>query len=431
MADTSVGADTLAALADAGSSDQLIEVTAPSATGLTGMRDALLDRPGADAVVPDLLVAGIEDQIGHSARRVGVRRTRSLVSVSSSKQQNGVTTFAPSARGRLRQAASEREESPLGQPGWNAAPDHARRFARPGVPARRRWPIPFRQRHGQAPARLRQGSAARRALLATGLRGRGGGRVGQNQQLHSLAQRDAAVTGLPRRGRRASGVRRPSSSPGWRKQLRAGLVGLRAAALFGTFFVGRGGGAHGAVRAVGVVGGSRGAGADREPVVSVGRGACGGGGRRGPASGGGSADAGRGRGGGVRDGGAGVGRRVVGSGGDGSRGRGLASGAFDGSGHRGARVRAVGGFCDGAARRGAGDGGGRAAALQPRRRRAAERAAAGERPRRARGGERAGRGRCGPGGRSGDGGSGAVGGARLRGGGAGERIGCGTFGIAR
>ena len=93
MADTSVGADTLAALADAGSSDQLIEVTAPSTTGLTGMRDALLDRPGADAVVPDLLVAGIEDQIGHSARRVGVRRTRSLVSVSSSKQQNGVTTL--------------------------------------------------------------------------------------------------------------------------------------------------------------------------------------------------------------------------------------------------------------------------------------------------------------------------------------------------
>ena len=43
------------------------------------------------------------------------------------------------------------------------------------------------------------------------------------------------MTGLPRRGRRASGVRRPSSSPGWRKQLRAGLVGLRAAALFGTF----------------------------------------------------------------------------------------------------------------------------------------------------------------------------------------------------
>ena len=93
MADTSVGADTLAALANAGSSDRLIEVTAPSATGLTGMRDALPDRPGADAVVPDLLVAGIEDQIGHSARRVGVRRTRSLVSVSSSKQQNGVTTL--------------------------------------------------------------------------------------------------------------------------------------------------------------------------------------------------------------------------------------------------------------------------------------------------------------------------------------------------
>ena len=43
------------------------------------------------------------------------------------------------------------------------------------------------------------------------------------------------MTGLLRRGRRASGVRRPSSSPGWRKQLRAGLVGLRAAALFGTF----------------------------------------------------------------------------------------------------------------------------------------------------------------------------------------------------
>ena len=43
------------------------------------------------------------------------------------------------------------------------------------------------------------------------------------------------MTGLLRRGRRARGVRRPSSSPGWRKQLRAGLVGLRAAALFGTF----------------------------------------------------------------------------------------------------------------------------------------------------------------------------------------------------
>ena len=43
------------------------------------------------------------------------------------------------------------------------------------------------------------------------------------------------MTGLLRRGRRASGVRRPSSSPGWRKQLRARLIGLRAAALFGTF----------------------------------------------------------------------------------------------------------------------------------------------------------------------------------------------------
>ena len=43
------------------------------------------------------------------------------------------------------------------------------------------------------------------------------------------------MTGLLRRGRRAGGVRRPSSSPGWRKQLRAGLIGLRAAALFGTF----------------------------------------------------------------------------------------------------------------------------------------------------------------------------------------------------
>ena len=43
------------------------------------------------------------------------------------------------------------------------------------------------------------------------------------------------MTGLLRRGRRASGVRRPSSSPGWRNRLRAGLIGLCAAGLFGLF----------------------------------------------------------------------------------------------------------------------------------------------------------------------------------------------------
>ena len=96
------------------------------------------------------------------------------------------------------------------------------------------------------------------------------------------------------------------------------------------------------------------------------------------------------------------------------------------------RTRGRSRFCDGAARRGAGVGGGRAAVLQPRRRRAAERAAAGERPRRARGGERAGTWttRASSGGPV-DGGAGALGGAELRGVGAGERIGGGTDGIAR
>ena len=235
MADTSVGADTLAALADAGSSDQLIEVTAPSATGLTGMRDALPDRPGADAVVPDLLVAGIEDQIGHSARRVGVRRTRSLVSVSSSKQQNGVTTLR-----HLHAAVS-------GKPPRNAKNLHwgSRAGMLHQIMLDRSPDLVFLL---GADGRFlfvndtvkRPLGYGKEALLGEhysprGLRGRGGGRIGHDEQLHSLAQRDAAVTGLPRRGRRASGVRRPSSSPGWRKQLRAGLVGLRAAALLGTF----------------------------------------------------------------------------------------------------------------------------------------------------------------------------------------------------
>ena len=235
MADTSVGADTLAGLADAGSSDQLIEVTAPSTTGLTGMRDALLDRLGADAVVPDLLVAGIEDQIGHSARRVGVRRTRSLVSVSSSKQQNGVTTLRhlhAAVSGKPPRNAKNlhwgRQAGMLHQIMLDGSPDLVFLLGADGR---------FLFVNDTVKRLLGYG---KEALLGEhysprGLRGRGGGRVGHDQQLHSLAQRDGAVTGLLRRGRRAGGVRRPSSSPGWRKQLRAGLVGLRAAALFGTF----------------------------------------------------------------------------------------------------------------------------------------------------------------------------------------------------
>ena len=92
----------------------------------------------------------------------------------------------------------------------------------------------------------------------------------------------------------------------------------------------RGGGAHGSVRAVGVVGGVCGAGADREPVAAIGRGAGGGGGRRRAASGGGATDAGRGRGDGVRNGCDGVRGRVDGADGDGTGPGGLAPGADDG-----------------------------------------------------------------------------------------------------
>ena len=235
MADTSVGADTLAALADAGSSDQLIEVTAPSTTGLTGMRDALLDRLGADAVVPDLLVAGIEDQIGHSARRVGVRRTRSLVSVSSSKQQNGVTTLRhlhAAVSGKPPRNAKNlhwgRQAGMLHQIMLDGSPDLVFLLGADGR-------FLFVNDTVKRPLGYGKEALLGEHYSPRGLRGRGGGRVGHDQQLHSLAQRDGAVTGLLRRGRRAGGVRRPSSSPGWRKQLRAGLVGLRAAALFGTF----------------------------------------------------------------------------------------------------------------------------------------------------------------------------------------------------
>ena len=235
MADTSVGADTLAALADAGSSDQLIEVTAPSTTGLTGMRDALLDRLGADAVVPDLLVAGIEDQIGHSARRVGVRRTRSLVSVSSSKQQNGVTTLR-----HLHAAVSGKPPRNAKNLHWGSQAGMLHQIMLDGSPdlvfllgADGRFL--FVNDTVKRPLGYGKEALLGEHYSPRGLRGRGGGRVGHDQQLHSLAQRDGAVTGLLRRGRRAGGVRRPSSSPGWRKQLRAGLVGLRAAALFGTF----------------------------------------------------------------------------------------------------------------------------------------------------------------------------------------------------
>ena len=156
-------------------------------------------------------------------------------------------------------------------------------------------------------------------------------------------------------------------------------------------FVVRGGRAHGAVRAVGVVGGSRGAGSDRERVGGIRRGSGCGGGRRGPAGGGGRACPGRGGGGRDRDVGDGVRGRGARFDRDGSRGGGLASGADDRAGPRGAGVRALGGFSDGAARRGAADRRGRVALLQFwRRDGASERAAAGERGRGACDGERCG-----------------------------------------
>ena len=107
----------------------------------------------------------------------------------------------------------------------------------------------------------------------------------------------------------------------------------------------------------------------------------------------------------------------------------MAPGADDGSGHRGARVRAVGGFSDGAARRGAVAGEVELPLFNPggeaRPRSVLRLANAGRRACDGDGGRRRRRGTCG---RRGDGGAWGVGVARLHGVGAGGRIGGGLSG---